>query len=724
MILDRVAETCEKRPKIVLVAVLITTLILVSGLLKIEKETDMMAFLPEDKESVKTTLEFVEEFGGQKCETVLVKGDVTSPQAIKEIQSLEEEIRAIPNFALEVRSYIDILKANNVPEAMMPMAVRSPEAKEGFTGMLTGDGKAALIRVRVNPEYKGDMHEYIDILEKERSLDISYTGELTQAEEMMGTMDRDNMILLPAAVLMIVAVLFLAYRRISDVLLPFLVIGIAVTWVLGVMGYMGISFSSMFVGVAPLLLGIAIAYAVHMLNRYYEERNKGKKVEESAVVSVKTVGVAVLLTAVTTAFGFGSFLISDLPPIREFGMLLVLGILFSFLLVVTLMPSLLVLRDKGAKPKKRKKASGVDYFLDRVSLLALHHRKVVLSIAAVATVLCIAVLPGISTSTNYNDMIPEDAETITAQEEITDLLGMKGEPLVILVEGNLIEKYQEVLSLESELKKIEFTSEEGEPIVLEVSSYADILATTQGSIEVAMKDQRAAGMLNQTMVLGKEDPDYLKKGLVLLYVNAKSDEDARKITEEVRDILKSYTSLEYRVGGGPALIADIMGGMKSTQLKTTLLALVLSLIVVSLLFKSLPLGIFSIIPLAMTISWEFGVLKIASWNLDLFTVMVSALIIGIGIDFSIHVIHRYREEFEKTKDTEKSVENTVLSVGKALMCATATTAGAFFVLSFSSMPMMTRFGLLVSIVILLAFLAALLVLPSILVFYYKGRTRS
>jgi len=290
MILDRIAESCEKRPKTVIIAVLIVTLILGSGILKIEKETDMMSFLPKEKESVKATLEFTETFGGQNYEMILLKGDVTSPEAIAKIEKLENEIRAIPNFALDVTSYVDILKTNNVSEEMMPVAVKSPELQQKLKDILTEDGKAALIRVRVNPDYSGDIKEYINILKKydSETLRVSYTGELTRSDEMLKVMDRDNRVLLPSAILLIFVVLFLTYRRLSDVFLPFLVIIIALIWVLGIMGHTGIKFSNIFVGVAPLLLGVAIAYTVHVLNRYYEERNKGEKASKSAVISVKS----------------------------------------------------------------------------------------------------------------------------------------------------------------------------------------------------------------------------------------------------------------------------------------------------------------------------------------------------------------------------------------------------------------------------------------------------
>ena len=719
MILDKIAEGSEKRPKTVLIAVIVVTVILGLGILKIEKETDIMSFLPEGKESVEVTLEFVDIFGGQNYETVLVKGDVTSLQGIQEMTALEEEIRSIPGFALNVSSYIDLLKAQNVPEEMIPMAVQAPEAKGMLSSMLTPDGKAALIQVRVNPQYDGDIQEYIDILTTERDLDVSYTGALTQAEDMLGTIDQDNILLLPLAAALVVFVLFATYRKLSDVVLPFLVISISVIWVLGVMGYTGLKFSNIFVAITPLIFGVAVAYSVHMLTRYYEERSKGAEAPKAAVISIKTVGMAVLLTAVTTAFGFGSFSVSELPPLRNFGLILVLGIAFNFLLVVTLMPSLLVLRDTN-KPAGKKRESRVNKFLDKMSLFALRKRKAVLVITGVTALACVALLPGISTSISYDDMLPEESATISAQAEITELFGGGGgEVMVIMVEGDVLGKYQDVLAIENQVRKIDLVNEDGTPMVSEVMSYADVLYMAQGNVEAALSDPQGAALMVQTLVLDQENPDYLQKGLVLIMIDAKTDQEAKEITRAVRDITSECTSLTMRIGGAPALMADILDGMQSTQIKTTAIALILSLVVVSLLFRSVPLGVFTIIPVVLTITWEFGVLKVAGWNLDLFTIMVSALIIGIGIDFSIHVTHRCREEFEKLKDAEKSLEITVLNVGKALTSATATTAGAFFVLVLSSMPMMMRFGSLVAVVIVLAFLAALFVLPSILVSYFK-----
>jgi len=728
MILDTVAKLCEKKPKLVILTVLIVTLLLGSGITQIEKETEMMSFLPEEKESVQATLELLNKFGGQQYEIILARGDVTTQEGIDTIIALENDLKNFPEFVIGTESYIDVLGRYEIPpnsQAIM-FALQNPEVKKGISQYLTDDGKAAIIRVRVKPNIEdaiSSTEKFQDIVGSHRNnLEFSITGDYTMALEMGSTMDRDNRVLIPAAILLIFVVLFIAYRKLSDIFFPFLVILVAVIWDLGIIGFTNIGFSSLFVGITPLLLGIAIAYVIHMLNRYYEERSKGVEAEKAVVTAINTVGVAVFLTALTTAFGFASFGISDLPPMRDFGLLIVLGIMFSFVLTVTLLPAILVLRDKGKIVEAKEKISYIDRIMDKVTLLALRYRKAVLLVTALVTIACLAVAPGISTVLSYEDMMPEDAESIKTSAEISELFGIGSmeTSAIIIVKGDLMNNLPEVMALENELRNLDTKNSANEKTITEVFSFADVIFQ-YGDIQLLMQDPKMKEMLSQMLILDETKEDFLKEGLIIANTDIRNDRDSKEITKDIREIVSKYKTLEYIPGGAPVLSSDIMEGMKSTQIKTTILALVLSLIVVSLLFKSALLGIFSIIPVGLTMIWEFGVLKVTGWNFDLFTIMVSALVIGLGIDFSIHVIYRFREEYEKSGDPTKSLENTVLNVGKAVISATVTTAGAFFILGLSSMSMMTRFGFLVAIVVVLAFLGAILVLPSILTFYSKKK---
>jgi hydrophobe/amphiphile efflux-3 (HAE3) family protein len=730
MILDTIAKACEKKPKLVILTVLIVTLLLGSGITKIEKETDMMSFLPEEKESVQATFELLDKFGGQQYEIILVRGDVTSQEGIDTIIALENDLKNFSEFVISTESYIDVLGRYGVqPNSQMIMfALQDPEAKKGILQYLTDDGKAAIIRVRVKPniDIKGTIlltEKFQNIVSSHRNnLEFSITGEYTMALEMGSAMDRDNRVLIPAAILLIFVVLYIAYRKLSDIFFPFLVILVAVIWDMGIMGFANIGFSSLFVGITPLLLGISIAYVIHMLNRYYEERSRGIEAEKAVVTSINTVGIAVFLTALTTAFGFASFGISDLPPMRDFGLLIVLGIMFSFVLTVTLLPAILVLRDRGKIVEVKEKISYIDRIMDKVTLLALRYRKAVLLVTALVTIACLAVAPGISTVLSYEDMIPKDAESTKTSAEISELFGIGSmeTSAIIIVKGDLMNNLSEVMALENELRNLDTKNSANKKIITGVFSFADVIFQF-ADVQLLMQDPKMKEMLSQMLIIDETKEDFLKEGLIIANVDIRNDRDSKEITKDIREIVSKYKTLEYIPGGVPVLSSDIMEGMRSTQIKTTILALVLSLIVVSLLFKSVLLGIFSIIPVGLTMIWEFGVLKIMGWNFDLFTIMVSALIIGLGIDFSIHVIYRFREEYEKSGDPTKSLESTVLNVGKAVMSATVTTAGAFFILGLSSVSMMTRFGFLVAIVIVLAFLGAILVLPSILTFYSKKK---
>src|SRR5659263_234691 len=147
----------------------------------------------------------------------------------------------------------------------------------------------------------------------------------------------------------------------------------------------------------PLMLGINIAYVIHILSRYYEEREAGGDVFFSATTSVKTVGVAVFLAAITTVFGFMSFTITDIGPLKDFGIVCMIGIAFSFLLALTLLPAVIVIRDRRKKAekleshlekmRKRRRDSRYGAVVDKglvgTSMTAYHHHWIVTGLSLI-----------------------------------------------------------------------------------------------------------------------------------------------------------------------------------------------------------------------------------------------------------------------------------------------------------------------------------------------------
>jgi hydrophobe/amphiphile efflux-3 (HAE3) family protein len=763
--LETISRFSEQKPYHVIAVILLVTAILGSGILNISMKADMESFLPEDNEAIEATNLFSEEFGGDAYETILLKGDFTSLQGINALQSLVTEIRSEPRlegFVLSSTSYLDMLMASDTisppfdettPQTIAHVLEQDKASDEPrLVGTFVSNGlDATIVLVQVDGDVDQDVaREKVEALRSivddfsaaDNGLEAGITGTYTQMIDNLDAMSGDNAVLMPLATVFILVVLFIVFRKLSDTLLPYVTIAFALSWILGIMGYAGIPFTAMFVALVPLMLGISVVYAIHILFRYREEARKGKDTLTAINTCVRNTGTAVFISAVTTMFGFSSFFISELPPMREFGYLTVLGILFSFVLVVTLLPALTVLRDRRMGPSvdvasKRALARGVSKALDGIVIAALHHKRPVLGIVAIVTIASIGVAPMVDTTLNWNDMLPEDIESMQVSREMEQYFESSiTNRTYMLVQGDALspEVMAEVARMEQALRSLTLKNDEGELIIgsqYDVRSYVDVyiqaneglLPTSRQRIDAItqslMSDQQGMQNLGQHLVIDPGSEHYLQLGVISVTINAESENDMSALSDEMYAIASSddYSHATYRPAGAPIIMSDLMGGMTETQVRTTILALVLCFLVVSLIHRSAVLGALSVLPVVLTISWEFLLLYTLGWSFDLFTIMISALIVGLGIDFAVHIIQRFKEETASGRNTEDAIHAVVLNVGEALTTATVATAGAFFIIGFSSMPILMRFGVLTGVVLVFSFIAAIIVLPPILAWY-------
>jgi predicted RND superfamily exporter protein len=218
--------------------------------------------------------------------------------------------------------------------------------------------------------------------------------------------------------------------------------------------------------------------------------------------------------------------------------------------------------------------------------------------------------------------------------------------------------------------------------------------------------------------------------VIYFYVNAKSDKDMASASRAARDVIRekelTFTEMtvngEPSVGGIPVIIGDISESISAGMMKTTVLAILLCLLVVAIAFRSIILGAITLVPLGLTVAWEFGAIKIMGWSMDILTMGISSLIIGVGIDYGIHIVCRFLEERKRSGDPAASVTSAAVSVGRALTAAAATTVGVFGILAMSRMPALMRFGTLTALLISFTFASAIVLVPSILFVWSKRRT--
>jgi predicted RND superfamily exporter protein len=213
-------------------------------------------------------------------------------------------------------------------------------------------------------------------------------------------------------------------------------------------------------------------------------------------------------------------------------------------------------------------------------------------------------------------------------------------------------------------------------------------------------------------------PDNLA-AIIVFIGKTKTDADLKLMTDIVRDQAKQVEATaeaEFSVGGVPAISADLLSRIPEDAFKITLMTFLLVALILCLIFRSPKFGLISTMPICLALVWEFGAFYVFGIPLNLITVLISSLLIGIGIDFSIHFTHRYMEELKnRPMEPEESVRSAIFHVGRPALVATATTCGAFALLMISRIPAIGTFGLMTALVILFCLIATLFVLPPALV---------
>jgi hydrophobe/amphiphile efflux-3 (HAE3) family protein len=638
------------------------------------------------------------------------------------------------------------------PEIQAQFLAVFEDNSENIAGMISEEGDATIVTFQLNSELTQNelsalgkkMREFVaDEFDGIAGVETYITGEATSTQDSLDFMQRETTKLMTIALLFIMLILYLTFRRFSDVGLPLLIIFVGIFWLLGLMGWVGITYTTMSVAIMPLMLGINIAYVIHILSRYYEEREDGLNVNLSATTAIKTVGVAVFLTAITTVIGFSSFLITDIPPMRDFGLLCMLGIAFSFLLSLTLLPAIVVLRDRRKKKEKleahlekmrarRRDAwygKAIDNSLVKMALVSgRHHWTVAIITLAMAAFAVFAVF-NVKTGADINKMFPEGLPSTEAGKMITEIFGPQNRD-IILVKGDIYDpaNLAAMLELEKAIPNDARNLPDSEDYFARdrISSIADyIVQFSEGALpESREKVQEKITELSAILPVGN-----LMNGdgtTAMIYLNSgfpDTEDELRVKTNIMRDqsdIIAGEADLQFSATGFTVLIADLMGNILPTQLKTSGLALLLCALVLIIVFKSFTYGIATLVVVVCGMITELVFLFLMGWPLDLMTVMVAALVIGAGIDFGIHITHRFREEWHQGGiSLEEAIRNTVLHVGRALVAAALTTCGVFAIIGFSRMGMMQRFGWATTVGLLGALFGAELVLPSILAIVSK-----
>ena len=581
----------------------------------------------------------------------------------------------------------------------------------------------------------------------------------------------DNLVwLILLAVIVVVILLALTFRSIAMVAAPLTALLASLVWTYGTITMLGMKFSILEIAVAPVVLGLGIDYSIHLQRGYERSKEGSQSSAEAWAKAIVELRVALSLAVVTTVFAFLANSLSPLPPLRTFGVTLALGVFSAFLASTVTVGAIHVVVERtmgSANPSGLE----LDALANRASEFQRGNAPLVLLTVAVITAGSVVVaMQGLDTSFELADFLSDEemdvmqvrndlyesydvkalksvyiivepaegAESFQSEERLIDALGGLEDSL-LRMQGVVVTKAPgsstEWASYDSIYRVIADAIEQDEGFGMEhnLQVFGEDLAPTEDFIEGDLSNAIKSLLSNDTVgeqlrgmtwsqragqhVSLTDSGDAVNFLRVRIDVEAENSAMVEQITIELDaevTLVSSDTGGRAYAVGDLVILSNVLSGLISSIVSSTAISLAVSLLVLASLTRRLGQSLLVILPVALAGSWVVGAMAVLGINWNVLTIMITALTIGLGIDYSIHVWRRFESNRSSGMAIWPAMKDMYANTGSALLMSAGTTICGFMVLLLSPVPVIRDFGIVSSISVAFSLILALLVLPGLL----------
>jgi uncharacterized protein len=561
--------------------------------------------------------------------------------------------------------------------------------------------------------------------------------------------------------------------------------GIATLLGPGFLGWTG-GMSEMSMAIPILLVGLGVDYSIHLTMRYREERGSGATPTGAVTGAIGAVGAALALATITTVVGFLTNVTNPLPPLRDFGVFAAVGVASAFLIMTTFVPATRLVVDRWLQRRDRlpdatERGDHRPSLLGRGAALfapaATHHPWVVLTAAGVLTVVGAVSATNLSTEFSQTEFFPEGSPALATIELVDDAFGGDlTETTQVLVTGDVdqpgvlaavhdlearaaavpgIRTTDGRAESDSVLRRVEsiLAELEGSPAGAEgevqpgaaegagppgagpdpaaVAELAEAATAARiGQPDGPAEDATLASLADALLAVDPSAAAVVAPDALLVSLSSSAGDEVDDLRSELEEAAAPLTDLglEVTAASDPILIDAVLDELQATQVSGLVLTLIAAAIILSLAFwfrvREPMLGVLSIAAVGLVVAWVFGLMAAFGIPFNVMTAMVSALAIGIGVPFGIHVVNRFLEDRDRFDDLGDAMRSTLEHTGGALVGSALTTIAGFGSLVLSSVTPFRQFGLVLAMTIGLALLASIIVLPAMLSLHARvGRRR-
>ena len=567
------------------------------------------------------------------------------------------------------------------------------------------------------------------------------------ADDMMTFIRNDIVVFGLGVFLFIIITLWFVFRNIKWVVMPLLGCASSVVIMTGLLGFLGWKVTVISSNFIALMLILNMAMNIHVTVRFLQLKKEFQNFsnEEAILETTKKMFMPILYTVLTTICAFLSLIFSGIKPIIDFGWMMTLGLTVSIFVTFSLLPSLLSIfasnEDISIKDTEKSKITS------SLGNFSQGNTKLILSSAFIVLILSIVGISKLEVENSFINYFDEETEIYKGMKKIDDDLGGTT-PLDIIikfptkkeVKTETDDEFSEWDDSQEDDKSTYWFTRNKIDKILKVHDYLDSLpeigkVLSFGSIIRVAEDLNKKPLQSlEIAVLYSKIPQEIKKDIITPYISVENDE-ARisvRIKDSIKDLRRNdlikkingelntklgLNTEEYKLAGVLILFNNLLQSLFKSQILTLGVVMLGISIMFFILFRNLMLSFIGVVPNFMAAFLILGIIGILNIPLDMMTITIAAITIGIAVDNSIHYIYRFKEEFQKLKNYKKTLDRCHSTVGIAILNTSITIVFGFSILVLSNFIPTIYFGFFTGVAMLLALISVLTLLPKLILIF-------
>lgn len=534
---------------------------------------------------------------------------------------------------------------------------------------------------------------------------------------------RESVIYLGVSFIIIAIILYWLFRSFRVMLGPLLDVLLSTFFTYSLMGTFGMPVTLLTIPIPLIIMTIGVADSIHIISKYYAKYPRYNDKKATLQQVFKETGFPCLFTTITTMLAFLVLTISEIKPIQHLGIVCSIGVFFSYLLSVTLVPIML---PRIHEQKIAARSRLLDRMLLKVGEINSRRKVPILIVSLLVLIFSVFGLTRLEIDTNFTTDFRESSVLVRDYNFIDRYMGgsLSLEMMLSRIDGQDVRDPQFLEEVEKIIRYVESRQD----IVVKAFSINHLLKRihkelNDGDPRYYRIPGSADAVKQELFLYGMSEPDTLSR--VLDFENKKinitvrtRNQSSGKYTEFVKDveqfIRSNTTKVKFVMTGGLSQIMRMAEYVSKGQVTSYSVAFILICAAMMLIFVSLKIGLISMIPNVLPVAVALGFMGIFDMALDFFTLLVACIMIGIIVDDSIHIISEYRRKYTESRDYGTAGKESIRDVGRAVFSTSLALGLAFFATVFSESRGVAQFGLLCAITIFSALLFDLFLTPTLI----------